>query len=57
MGRQWAGLVGHRSLCEAMAHSDSGSINMAFLVQSDMALPVIQELAQRNRKMNSFLGQ
>ncbi|MGZ4890593.1 MAG: acyl-CoA dehydrogenase family protein, partial [Candidatus Angelobacter sp.] len=27
---------------EAMAHSDSGSINMAFLVQSDMALPVIQ---------------
>ena len=29
---------------EAMAHSDSGSINMAFLVQSDMALPVIQEL-------------
>jgi citronellyl-CoA dehydrogenase len=29
---------------EAMRASDSGSINMAFLVQSDMTIPVIQEL-------------
>jgi citronellyl-CoA dehydrogenase len=35
---------------EAMAHSDSGSINMAFLVQSDMALPVIQELGTDEQK-------
>ena len=35
---------------EAMAHSDSGSINMAFLVQSDMALPVIQELGTAEQK-------
>src|SRR5262245_45083273 len=35
---------------EAMAHSDSGSINMAFLVQSDMALPVIEELGTEEQK-------
>ena len=35
---------------EAMSHSDSGSINMAFLVQSDMALPVIQELGTDEQK-------
>lgn len=35
---------------EGMAHSDSGSINMAFLVQSDMALPVIQELGTAEQK-------
>jgi alkylation response protein AidB-like acyl-CoA dehydrogenase len=35
---------------EAMANSDSGSINMAFLVQSDMALPVIQELGTEEQK-------
>ncbi len=35
---------------EAMAHSDSGSINIAFLVQSDMALPVIQELGTAEQK-------
>ncbi len=35
---------------EAMANSDSGSINMAFLVQSDMALPVIQELGTAEQK-------
>src|SRR5260221_2277330 len=35
---------------EAMAHSDSGSINMAFLVQSDMALPAIQELGTAEQK-------
>src|SRR5580658_1119758 len=29
---------------EAMAYSDSGSINMAFMVQSDLTIPVIQEL-------------
>jgi citronellyl-CoA dehydrogenase len=35
---------------EAMSNSDSGSINMAFLVQSDMALPVIQELGTAEQK-------
>src|SRR6266481_200391 len=35
---------------EAMANSDSGSINMAFLVQSDMATPVIQELGTAEQK-------
>ena len=35
---------------EAMSSSDSGSINMAFLVQSDMALPVIQELGTEEQK-------
>jgi citronellyl-CoA dehydrogenase len=35
---------------EAMSNSDSGSINMAFLVQSDMALPVIQELGSEEQK-------
>jgi citronellyl-CoA dehydrogenase len=35
---------------EAMSNSDSGSINMAFLVQSDMALPVIQELGTEDQK-------
>ena len=29
---------------EAMCHSDSGSINMAFMVQSDLTIPVIQGL-------------
>jgi citronellyl-CoA dehydrogenase len=29
---------------ESMAYSDSGSINMAFMVQSDLTIPVIQEL-------------
>jgi len=35
---------------EAMSHSDSGSINMAFLVQSDMTIPVIQELGTEEQK-------
>src|SRR6516225_5469542 len=35
---------------EAMSHSDSGSINMAFLVQSDMTIPVIQELGSEEQK-------
>jgi len=35
---------------EAMSHSDSGSINMAFLVQSDMTMPVIQELGTEEQK-------
>ncbi len=29
---------------ESMAYSDSGSISMAFMVQSDLTIPVIQEL-------------
>jgi citronellyl-CoA dehydrogenase len=35
---------------EALSNTDSGSINMAFLVQSDMALPVIQELGTEEQK-------
>ncbi len=34
----------------ALSNSDSGSVNMAFLVQSDMALPVIQELGTEEQK-------
>jgi citronellyl-CoA dehydrogenase len=35
---------------EALSASDSGSINMAFLVQSDMTIPVIQELGTEEQK-------
>jgi citronellyl-CoA dehydrogenase len=35
---------------EAMRHSESGSINMAFMVQSDIAIPVIQELGTEEQK-------
>jgi len=35
---------------EAMSASDSGSINMAFLVQSDMTIPVIQELGSEEQQ-------
>lgn len=35
---------------EALSASDSGSINMAFLVQSDMTIPVIQELGTEAQK-------
>src|SRR5215510_2948886 len=35
---------------EAMSASDRGSINMAFLVQSDMTIPVIQELGTEEQK-------
>ncbi|HLJ25235.1 MAG TPA: acyl-CoA dehydrogenase family protein [Candidatus Angelobacter sp.] len=35
---------------EALSNSDSGSINMAFLVQSDMTIPVIQELGTEAQK-------
>ena len=35
---------------EALSYSDSGSINMAFLVQSDMTIPVIQELGTEAQK-------
>jgi len=35
---------------EALAHSDSGSVNMALLVQSDMTIPVIQELGTEEQK-------
>jgi citronellyl-CoA dehydrogenase len=35
---------------ESMSYSDSGSINMAFLVQSDMTIPVIQELGTEAQK-------
>ncbi len=35
---------------ESLSNSDSGSINMAFLVQSDMTIPVIQELGTTEQK-------
>lgn len=35
---------------EAMAFSDSGSVNMAMMVQSDLTIPVIQELGTEEQK-------
>jgi citronellyl-CoA dehydrogenase len=35
---------------EAMAYSDSGSVNMAMMVQSDITLPVLDELGTREQK-------
>jgi citronellyl-CoA dehydrogenase len=35
---------------ESMRHSESGSVNMAFMVQSDIAIPVIQELGTEAQK-------
>lgn len=35
---------------EAMAYSDSGSINMAFMVQSDITVPVLDKLGTREQK-------
>src|SRR5579862_6247973 len=35
---------------EAMAYSDSGSINMALMVQSEITLPVLAELGTREQK-------
>jgi citronellyl-CoA dehydrogenase len=35
---------------EAMAYSESGSVNMALFVQSDITLPVLQELGTREQK-------
>jgi len=35
---------------EAMAYSDSGSINMALMVQSEITLPVLDELGTREQK-------
>ncbi len=41
---------------ESLSSSDSGSINMAFLVQSDMTIPVIQELGTAEQK-DQFIPQ
>ncbi|HEX6895940.1 MAG TPA: acyl-CoA dehydrogenase family protein, partial [Bryobacteraceae bacterium] len=35
---------------EAMAYSDSGSVNMALMVQSEITLPVLAELGTREQK-------
>jgi len=35
---------------EAMAYSDSGSVNMALMVQSEITLPVLDELGTREQK-------
>ena len=33
-----------------MAYSDSGSVNMALMVQSEITLPVLDELGTREQK-------
>jgi citronellyl-CoA dehydrogenase len=35
---------------ESMAHSDSGSVNMGLMVQSDITIPVLAELGTREQK-------
>src|SRR5579863_10231388 len=35
---------------EALVHSDSGSVDMAFMVQSEITLPVLAELGTREQK-------
>jgi citronellyl-CoA dehydrogenase len=35
---------------ESLAHSDSGSVNMGLMVQSDMTIPVIQELGTEEQR-------
>jgi citronellyl-CoA dehydrogenase len=46
-GQDWWATAAY---AEALSASDSGSVNMAFLVQSDMTLPVIQELGTEAQK-------
>src|SRR6266851_1920062 len=35
---------------EGMSHSENGGVNMAFMVQSDITLPVLEELGTREQK-------
>jgi citronellyl-CoA dehydrogenase len=51
---EWGGsgldLWASAAYMEAMAYSDSGSINMALMVQSEITLPVLDELGTREQK-------
>ncbi len=51
---EWGGLGldwwASAAYMEAMAYSDSGSINMALMVQSEITLPVLAELGTREQK-------
>ena len=51
---EWGGLGldwwASAAYMEAMAYSDSGSVNMALMVQSEITLPVLAELGTREQK-------
>jgi len=51
---EWGGLGldwwASAAYMEGMAHSDSGSVNMALMVQSEITLPVLAELGTREQK-------
>jgi citronellyl-CoA dehydrogenase len=54
IGTEWGGLGldwwANTAYLEAMAYSDSGSVNMGMMVQSDLTLPVLDELGTREQK-------
>jgi citronellyl-CoA dehydrogenase len=54
IGTEWGGLGldwwASCAFLEAMAYSDSGSVNMGLLVQSDLTLPVLDELGTPEQK-------
>jgi citronellyl-CoA dehydrogenase len=56
---EWGGLGldwwASTAYLESMAYSDSGSVNMALMVQSEITLPVLAELGTREQK-DEFLG-
>jgi len=51
---EWGGLGldwwASAAYMEGMAHSDSGSVNMALMVQSEITLPALAELGTREQK-------
>src|SRR6266478_7246195 len=51
---EWGGLGldwwASAAYMEALVHSDSGSVNMAMMVQSEITLPVLAELGTREQK-------
>jgi len=51
---EWGGLGldwwASAAYLEALVHSDSGSVDMAFMVQSEITLPVLAELGTREQK-------
>jgi len=54
IGAEWGGLGldwwANAAYIEAMAYSDSGSVNMGMMVQSDLTLPVLDELCTSEQK-------
>ncbi|HEV2688369.1 MAG TPA: acyl-CoA dehydrogenase family protein [Bryobacteraceae bacterium] len=54
IGTEWGGLGldwwANTAYLEAMAYSDSGSVNMGLMVQSDLTLPALDELGTREQK-------